>query len=266
MVNAVSFQNALSGGKIRKTDDNKISVIDLIVEMTGKDANYSAQILRRICGQYPEVGTKCPNLQYPDVSQNKGNIDVEVNAKCTNFQFPGAGQRPTPVADAETAVHIMMLLPGKRGADFRAEVAKLVLAYLNADPTLADDILQRTSEEGQAWLANRSSALVGRKALTNAIKAARITDPHFYSNVTRAIYKALFGKTPAQLKEERGVQDIRASLSLGELNALDFIERALAGKIAQLAGHADSKEIYQALKELANEIAAYSRLSLAAAA
>ena len=75
--------------QIRKTDENppRISIIDVIATISGKDKNHAAEDLRRISTGHPEV-----------------------NAICVDFKFPGRGQRDTPVTDANGIVEITMQL------------------------------------------------------------------------------------------------------------------------------------------------------------
>ena len=68
---------------IRKTDGNppRISVIDVVMAITGQDANHAARDFRRVKEQYPEV-----------------------NPTWVNFKFSGRGQKNTPVADVRGIV------------------------------------------------------------------------------------------------------------------------------------------------------------------
>ena len=68
---------------IRKTEarPTQISVIDVLMAITGQDANHAAKDFRRIKEQYPEV-----------------------NPAWVSFKFPGKGQKNTPVADARGIV------------------------------------------------------------------------------------------------------------------------------------------------------------------
>jgi hypothetical protein len=79
-------------GNIRKTDTSKISVIDIVQAMSGKDGRASAEDVRIMIARFPEV-----------------------DEKLDHFKFPGRGQRDTPVADLSTIVEIIFLLPGRPG-------------------------------------------------------------------------------------------------------------------------------------------------------
>ena len=68
---------------IRKTEARPTwtSVIDVLMAITGQDANHAAKDFRRIKEQYPEV-----------------------NPAWVSFKFTGKGQKNTPVADARGIV------------------------------------------------------------------------------------------------------------------------------------------------------------------
>jgi len=71
----------------------------------------------------------------------------EVVAKCHNLKFPGAGQRNTPVCDRQVALEIIGLLPGAVGKKYREEAAKLFLRYMDADVTVATEVVKRSTDE-----------------------------------------------------------------------------------------------------------------------
>ena len=88
--------------RIRKTDETppKISVIDVVQAMTGKDARHAAQEVRTMCSHYPEADQILVHLL-----------------------FPGKGQRKTPVSSVRGIVEVVMLLPGAQAARVRRQAA-----------------------------------------------------------------------------------------------------------------------------------------------
>ena len=68
--------------RIRKTDETppRVSIIDVVMAVTGGSQHDAARSLRRLSDQYPEVGPNWPHLK-----------------------FKGRGQRDTPVTDARTS-------------------------------------------------------------------------------------------------------------------------------------------------------------------
>ena len=110
------------GGEIRCTEAGQPSVFDMIRVIGGKKSPREAW--KRLCEQYPEVV-----------------------ARCDGFKFPGRGQQVTPVAsDKEAAYYILGLLPGAAGKTYREQAANLFVRYLNADTSLAADIVSRSED------------------------------------------------------------------------------------------------------------------------
>ena len=89
--------------RIRITDQTppKVSVIDVVQAVTGKDARHAAEDVRSLCSSYPEV-----------------------DGIFVLFRFPGQGQRDTPVTDAKGIVEVAMLLPGQQAARVRRRAAE----------------------------------------------------------------------------------------------------------------------------------------------
>ena len=92
------------GQAVRSTGDGRFSVYDVLVAF----------------GCYPNTDTSRITFKRMIIEHS------EVRSFCSDFKFPGRGQRETPVAAEEGMYQILMLCPGKRGAEFRAWAAKLV--------------------------------------------------------------------------------------------------------------------------------------------
>lgn len=105
---------AMEDARVRKTDDRKISVIDLIMAETGKGRKYASETLIHLLHKYPEL-------------QEGVGYD----------QFPGQGQRLTPIVNLENAIQIALLLPGKRAAQLRREAAVMLLGSTREDALTA---------------------------------------------------------------------------------------------------------------------------------
>ena len=105
--------------RIRKTDQTppRVSVIDVVQAITGKDARHAAEDVRGLCFSYAEVD----------------GISV-------HYRFPGRGQRDTPVADVRGIVEIVMLLPGRQAARVRRQAAELLCRFLGEDLALVDEV------------------------------------------------------------------------------------------------------------------------------
>lgn len=204
--------NLIPSTNIRTTDDGKLSVIDVIRELTGYKQDYAGQILRRI----------------------KSDSEA-VRANLPEHKFDGERQRKTPVADRETVINIMQMLPGIAGDKFRKEVAKVVLQYLDADITLADDIIQRTNDpEKLNWIAQRAKGKAVRNKLTSTLAHHGVNKEGF-RDCTNAIYKPLFGGTAAVVRQKVGVPEganPREAMTTMQLSAVSLAEEG-AGMIIE---------------------------------
>lgn len=231
------------GQSIRATGDGRFSVYDVLVafipvtKRAGKkgEAINPRQLHKSIAERYPEV------VQLSD-----------------NFKFPGRGQRETPVATEEGIYQILMLCPGKRGAEFRSWAAKIVR--------------ERREEESNPELAysrgrQRAIKIWRKNGLSDQDIAARIQGierRHFfcdtlqlhgvegagYAMCTNAIYEELFDGTAAELREERNLPakaNVRDSFNMLESSATMFAEAKAADTIKKrnLQGNKECREASQ---------------------
>ena len=118
--------------RIRKTDESppRISVIDVAVVITGKDANNAARAVGVVKDRHPEV------------TQN-----------LSDFKFRGRGQRNTQVIDIQGAVELILLLPGRHAARVRRQAAELLCKWLGGDLAIIDEVCAiRGFQEGLCLL------------------------------------------------------------------------------------------------------------------
>lgn len=110
-------ENIFNGQNVRVTTENprRASVYDIIRVVM--EAGNPHSVFQRLCADY-----------------------VEVLSKCENFSFIGAGQRETPVADAEGIMYIINLLPGRRATQFRQHAMQLLVRFLAGDSSLHEEI------------------------------------------------------------------------------------------------------------------------------
>jgi hypothetical protein len=109
------------GVEIRFTDDGRISVYDGITLATGQKNPYSTW--KRLSETHPDVLAKCENVQFPD---SRGRLN-----------------RPTPVADLQVFLEILVILPGRLPSRIRKEAVQTLIRRMNGDLSLVDEILER---------------------------------------------------------------------------------------------------------------------------
>lgn len=204
MSNLTIFEGQYDGHTIRVTEDGRFSVYDVLVafipplDQNGSSIN-PRQFLKSITARNPEV------VQLLD-----------------NFKFPGRGQRETPVATEEGLYQVLMLCPGKRGAEFRKWAAGIL-----TDPSKAIDHAVRVGRS-KGWSDKRIQARVdgklARYKLTDTLKNHGISQPQEYAQCTESINVGLFGQTAKQLKASRSVKVTRDGLDDVELAALALAE------------------------------------------
>ena len=90
-------------GQIRKTSEQppRVSIIDVIMAVSGGSQHDAARTLRRLSDQYPEVGPNWPHLK-----------------------FKGRGQRDTPVTHARGVVEIPRAMVKTAHPEQKASSAK----------------------------------------------------------------------------------------------------------------------------------------------
>jgi hypothetical protein len=107
------------------------------------------------------------------------------------------------------------------------EVKEVFLRYKAADPTLADDIMERADAEANEWIAKRSLSRAARLGYTATLKNHGVIEPKHYAECTNATYNGIFGKPAAQLRKDKGVPangNLRNAMDTKELVTVAFAE------------------------------------------
>jgi hypothetical protein len=124
VLNTLNFQQVVvdgqyAGKSFRFTNDTprRVSVIDWIMMITGKNQIRAGEAIERMLKAHPEV-----------------------SAKMRKHQFPGRGQRLTPVATASDLLFMIGKLPHKYIADFEKERDTLTARYLGGDTSLSREV------------------------------------------------------------------------------------------------------------------------------
>lgn len=134
------------------------------------------------------------------------------------------GQGGGTYADVRLAVKYAEYLNEK----LALEVAEVFLRYKAADPTLADEVLERASPEANEWVGKRALARAGRGPFTATLQRHGVRLPHEYASCTNAVYIGLFSKTAKQLK---AAKHVRSNLR----DAMDAVELTLVATGEALA-------------------------------
>jgi hypothetical protein len=224
---------ALDNAKIRRTPYGRCSVYDLIAVVGAK--KNPRQVWNDLQKAYPEVVQKTDN-----------------------FQFPGQGQRETPVIDREGWAYILGLLPGVMGHKYRESAAKLVLRYLDADLSLAEEIVERNDDIEQLERHEaRVSSIVMRKKLISTLSDHGIEEDKHFAICTNKTYRGLYGMDAKGLRKKKGLPEkanVREHMSTSELVEVTFAENLTDKKLQKGNQHGViecSNECYDMAKRVA---------------
>ena len=141
-------QLALDQWDARCTEDGKVSVLDVIADVTGKNAHYASNVYRDLVRE-----ERAPDCEKRSLPPRSGS-------------FTGVAQ-PTPVATAAEMVQIVWQLPGT--AEFRRNCARTVVRYLGGDESLVDE--NRRNRAAQERLASDNPTRPAR-VVGEAVEAA----------------------------------------------------------------------------------------------
>lgn len=120
-------------------------------------------------------------------------------------------------------------------ADLAIEVKEVFLRYKAADPTLADDIMERASPDANEWVGKRALARAGRGPFTATLQRHGVRLPGEYARCTNAVYMGLFSKTARQLKAAKHVKsNLRDAMDSVELTFVAAGEALARERIEQI--------------------------------
>lgn len=206
----------LDNAEIRRTPDGRASVYDLI-EAAGQQKS-PRKVWQRLKASHPEVVTKCHD-----------------------FKFSGRGQKETPVTDRQGWAYIIGLLSGVVGHKYREEAANLVIRYLDADVTLAEDIVERTNDEqGLDRLQQRIKSKKIRNEHTRMLCSRGVREGRDFAICTNKTYLGLYGTNAAGLRVRKNLPikaNVRNSMDINELVEVSFSENLSTRKIKQSTAH-----------------------------
>jgi hypothetical protein len=206
-------------GAIRMTTDKRISVYDVITAATGSKNPW--RVWLEIKHAFPEV------LRFT-----------------SDFKFPGQGQKPTPVMTKHGFVKLTMVMPGEQGKHFREQYADIILRYLEGDPTLAEEVIDRTEDpDALERIVLRAKTKVVRQVFTKTLKTygAIVEGPlvNTYAQCTGMLNMAATGHHSKAIQDYTGVRRTRDAVPPVYLTLLMTGEELTTANIQkrQAVGH-----------------------------
>lgn len=194
----------IRGRKISVDEDGMVSLTDI-----WRAAGYSA---RKSPSEWRGLAVVSPLIEAV-VTKNSGKKRNFTPQDMRTALYKVPGKDGATFADPRLALVYAEFLNPKLGL----EVREVFLRYKAADPTLADEILQRATAEQNAWAGQRALGRAVRRSYTDTLKGHGVSKKTDYARCTNATYKGLFNRTAGALKAERGVAKTRDGLSLHEL-------------------------------------------------
>lgn len=153
------------------------------------------------------------------------------NYNVKSVLYAKRGQGGGTFADVRLAVKYAEYLSDK----LAIEVAEIFLRYKAADPTLADEVLERASAEDNEWIGTRAMARAGRRPFTDTLQRHGVRLPVEYARCTDAVYIGLFRKTARQLKKaKQAPANLRDAMDRVELTFVATGEALARERIEQL--------------------------------
>jgi hypothetical protein len=119
------FDNAAFTMRMTPGRDPRVSIMDFVMVVTGKDNNRAGQTIRELHTSH--------HLFF---------------GKLQKYQFSGASQRIQFVLCLSECVELLMMLPGKKAKEFRKDSAGLLTRLFAGDPTLHDVIKKNSLSDG----------------------------------------------------------------------------------------------------------------------
>lgn len=110
------FDELVPRGHVTVTIDNLLFAVELVMVVNNKNRNDSNEVLRNI----------------PDHVFSKNNYIIK--------KMPGKGNARCKLVTFETAIELIMVLPGKIAKEYRMKFVGIITRYLNGDTSMCMEI------------------------------------------------------------------------------------------------------------------------------
>jgi hypothetical protein len=140
---ALSFAELVQGrdASVRVTDDNLIYAVDLTMVVTGKERDYSGQILRTL------------------------SCEVFQSGKFIERQLSNRGGHKTKLLTMDDAILLIMVLPGETAKEIRHQFATIIRRYMAGDQQLVKEI--NTNASSNSPIAQMARASLGQEKVVD---------------------------------------------------------------------------------------------------
>lgn len=114
------------------------------------------------------------------------------------------------------------------------EVKEVFLRFKAADPTLADDVLDRASPEANEWAARRAMGRAVRHQYTDELGKRGVEKGYQFGVCTNETYRGLFDATAKKLKEDRGLKSSASLRDAMDMKELAFVAASEALSVERM--------------------------------
>ena len=139
----LSFAELVKGrdASVRVTNDNLIYAVDLTMVVTGKERDYSGQILRTLPSELFQSG------------------------KFIERQLSNRGGHKTKLLTMDDAILLIMVLPGETAKEIRHQFANIIQRYMAGDQQLVNEINSNASSNSP--IAQMARASLGQEKVVD---------------------------------------------------------------------------------------------------
>lgn len=207
-------------GKMIRQDENGFVCLDDLWELSKTQASKQPRYWRR-SKHLPELERHLLEIVRKSHNYSKTTIKSVVYAR--------RGRHGATFAHPVMAA----VYAGYLSPELEIEVREVWLRYRAADPTLADEILEKASDEANKWVAARAHGRIQRRRYTDVLNRAGVTGVG-YGRCTNALYNGLFLRSAKQLKTAKGLPEkaqLRDHMDVFELSQITVCEGMAAGRI-----------------------------------
>lgn len=202
---SVASELILRGRKVRIDDDGFVSLNDLHA--------LSGLRKKKVPYEWTRLGTTHDLIAalHERITGKSRNSSFRTSLVLRSASGANGGTWAHPILAAAYAGYLK--------PDLEVEMREVWLRYQAGDATLADEVLERATDEENEWAAVRALSRTKRRKYTETLSEHGVTGPG-YGRCTNEVYQSLFDATAKQLKEQRGMGDkanLRDKLGTNEL-------------------------------------------------
>ena len=160
---SLSLEEILPNGSMRLTNDGMIYAVDLVMLITSKNKNESAEVLRRL------------------------SDEIFSESKLVSRNTGGRGNSKTKLISFADALELIMVLPGKMAKETRSKFADIIRRYLAGDATLVKELADNAASSNAVHVLARESLAQDDNNIEDSRKRRRLMEELHIRERTEAL-------------------------------------------------------------------------------